>query len=229
MPATLPATLVGKKVGMTRVFNADGRNIPVTVIQAGPCFVSQLKRSDTDGYDAVQLAFDDVKPRNSTVPMIGHDAKAGITPKRHHHEFPLDPKQADALELGQQLTVDALNDTKFVDISGTSKGKGFAGVMKRWGFKGQLATHGVERKHRSPGSVSGRASNLGTGKPKKGIRMSGQQGNARITARSCEIVGIDKTNNLVWIKGTLPGANQGILLIRPAKRLYKSKARIANG
>jgi len=212
---------------MTRLYDASGKNVPVTVIQAGPCFVSQVKKDHQDGYSAVQLAFGDVKARNSTVPVMGHDHRAGLSPKRFHREFRVSVDEADGLELGQRITVEAFDQVKYVDVVGVSKGKGFAGAMKRWGFKGQLASHGVERKHRSPGSIGGRSSNLGTGKPKKGIRMSGHHGDARITVRSLELLGQDKERNLLLVKGAVPGANQGLVLIREAKRLSKSKARLA--
>ncbi len=223
----MPAAILGRKIGMTRLYDDDGNNIPVTVIQAGPCFVSQLKTTEADGYESVQIAFEDIKGRNSTFPVIGHDAKAGLTPKRRHREVRLADGEAASYELGQELTVEVFNEIKFVDVTGTSKGKGTAGVMKRYGFKGQLATHGVERKHRSPGSISGRSSNLGTGKPKKGIRMGGRMGNERVTVRSLPIVGIDKEKNLLLVKGPVPGANKGLLMIREAVRLYKGKAKLA--
>ncbi len=228
MPAPV---ILGRKIGMTRLYDENGRNVPVTVIEAGPCQVSQIKTAEpseeggkADGYDAVQLAFEDIKGRNTTMPLIGHDHKAGLTPKRHHREFRISADQAAEYELGQEVTLEVLEDTKFVDITGTSKGKGYAGVMKKWNFKGQLASHGTERKHRSPGSVGGRSSNLGTGKPKKGIRMSGRMGDERVTVRSVEIVARDKSKNLLMVKGPVPGANKGLLMIKEAKRLYKSKA-----
>ena len=219
----MPAAILGKKVGMTRLFDDDGNNIPVTVIQAGPCYVSQLKTTEADGYEAVQIAFDDLKARNSTMPLIGHDAKAGLEPKRTHREVRLADGEAGGYELGQALTVEVFDDVKYVDVIGTSKGKGNAGVMKRHGFKGQLASHGVERKHRSPGSISGRSSNLGTGKSKKGIRMSGRMGGERVTIRSLPIIGIDKDKGLLLVKGPVPGCNKGLVVIREAVRLYKGK------
>jgi large subunit ribosomal protein L3 len=212
---------------MTRLFDEEGNNIPVTVIQAGPCFVSQLKTSETDGYEAVQIAFGDIKGRNSTLPVIGHDAKAGLEPKRVHREVRLGEGEAASYTLGQELTVEVFEGVQFVDVIGTSKGKGFTGVMKRWNFKGQLASHGVERKHRSPGSICGRSSNRGTGKPKKGIRMSGHLGNARITVRSLPIVGVDKEKGLLMVKGPVPGPNKSLVVIREAVRLYKRKAKLA--
>jgi len=212
---------------MTRLYDGEGKNIPVTVIQAGPCFVSQVKTSETDGYDAVQLAFEDIKGRSSTFQLIGHDAKAGLSPKRFHREVRLTEGEVAGYELGQQINVDVFADTKFVDIIGTSKGKGFQGPMKRHGFKGKEATHGVERKHRSPGSIGGRSSNLGTGKPKKGIRMAGRMGDEQVTCRSVLVVGIDAEKGLLLVKGPVPGANKGLIYVREATRLYKQKARLA--
>ena len=223
----MPAALLGRKIGMTRLYDEGGMNIPVTVIQAGPCIVSQLKTTEADGYEAVQIAFESIKGRNSTMPLIGHDAKAGSGPKRVHREVRLSEGEAASYELGQSLTVEIFDDVKYVDVTGVSKGKGFAGVMKRHGFKGQIATHGVERKHRSPGSISGRSSNLGTGKPKKGIRMGGHMGSERVTVRSLPIIGVDKEKNLLLVKGPVPGARRGLLMIREAVRLYKRKAKHA--
>ena len=172
MPA---AAILGKKIGMTRWFMEDGTNIPVTVIEAGPCVVTQVKTTTTDGYAAVQLAFDDAKARTSTQPLIGHDAKAGSGPKRVHRELRLDSdKDAEAFSLGQAVTVSALDGIKFVDVTGQSKGKGFQGTMVRWNFKGMCASHGTERKHRSPGSIGGGGTDRGVGpKLKKGKKMSG--------------------------------------------------------
>ena len=217
--------ILGRKIGMTRLYDDAGKNVPVTIIEAGPCFVSQIKTEENDGYNAVQLAYEDVKGRNSTMQLIGHDGKAGVAPKRFHKEFKVDDTAA--YELGQSVTVEDFAEIKFVDVVGTSKGKGHAGVMKKYGFKGQEASHGVERKHRSPGSVSGRASDLGGGRPKKGIRMAGRMGGERVTSRSVQIIGIDKEKNLLLVKGPIPGANKGFVYIREATRLWKRKARIA--
>lgn len=223
----MATAILGRKVGMTRLYDDDGKNIPVTVIQAGPCFVSQVKTPETDGYEAIQLAFEDVKGRNSTFPLIAHDAKAGLGPKRFHREVRLKDGQAGAYELGQEIKVGVFAETKFVDISATSKGKGFQGPMKRHGFKGQEASHGVKRKHRSPGAISGRSSNLGTGKPKKGIRMAGRMGGNQVTCRSVQIVGVDEEKGLLLVKGPVPGANKGLVYVQEAKRLYKQKAALA--
>ena len=223
----MTAFLLGRKVGMTRWFLEDGRNIPVTVIEAGPCVVTQVKTTETDGYSAIQVGFGDVKPRRSSMPIIGHDAKADSAPKRHHHEIRLaDDAAAEAFELGQTVDVSCLDGTAFVDVIATSKGKGFQGPMKRHGFRGQEASHGVKRVHRSPGSIGGHATNLGTGpKLKKGKRMAGRMGNERVTVRSLDVVSIDADRNLLMVKGTVPGPNGGIVQIRTAARLHRQKAR----
>jgi len=223
--------ILGRKIGMTRFFRPDGTNIPVTVIQAGPCVVTQVKTSETDGYAAVQIAFDDMKPRNSTQAMIGHDAKAGAAPKRAHRELRLaTDADAQAFTLGQEIKVDTLGELKFVDIVGTSKGKGFAGVMKRHNFKGMCATHGTERKHRTPGSIGSHGTDRGHGaKIKKGKRMAGRMGDEQVTVRSLDVVKLDPENNLLLVKGAVPGANDGLLLIKTPSRLYKRKVRIQAG
>ncbi len=217
-------TLFGTKLGMTRVFNEAGAAIPVTVIQVGPCVVTQIRTVDNDGYSAVQIGYEDVKPRNSTMPQIAHDHKAGTTPKRHHGEFLIEGDALAEFTLGQSITADALKDAKYVDVIGTSKGKGMAGVMKRYHFKGLCASHGTERKHRSPGSQSGHATNRGyAGKIKKGKRMQGQMGNERVTVRSLDLIRIDAEQNIILVKGPVPGANRGLVMIRPAVRLNRSK------
>ncbi len=222
----MPAALLGRKIGMTRWFTADGTNIPVTVIQAGPCAVTQVKTTAADGYSAVQLAFEDVRPRRSTIPVMGHDAKAGITPKRFHREVRLaDDAAAGEYELGQSVDVSVFEGVKYVDVTGISKGKGFAGVMKRHHFKGLPASHGTERKHRSAGSIGGHATDLGTGpKVKKGKRMAGRMGGVRVTIRSLDVVSIDPHRHLLMVKGAVPGPNRGLVFIRDAKRLYRRKA-----
>ncbi len=239
----MAATLLGRKIGMTRLYvaphgAAEGEgedqsvghlvNMPVTVIQAGPCHVSQLKTPERDGYAAVQLAFDPVKPRRSTMQQIGHDAKAGLGPQAKHREVRVEADELEQFELGQALTVELFEQVKYVDVTGQSKGKGTQGTMKRHNFKGQLASHGVERKHRSPGSIAAHASNAGeSGSIRKGKRMAGRMGNERVTVRSIDVVGVDKENNLLLVKGPVPGPKQGLLVIQEAKRLYKRKAELA--
>jgi len=217
--------LIGQKLGMTRVYNEEGVSMPVTIIKIDSHTVTQVRTPEVDGYSAIQLGTGDIQARNSTMPLIGHDAKAGVAPQRIHSETRLEDGKEGEFELGQQLDISLFNDIKYVDVIGTSKGKGFQGGMKRWGFKGQLATHGVERKHRSPGSIGGHANNAGkAGRIKKGKKMSGQHGNKQITVRSLDVIRIDAENGLLLVKGPVPGANKGWVEVRPATRLYKSKA-----
>ena len=221
----MTAALIGYKLGMTRYFREDGVNIPVTVIQAGPCTVTQVKNEDQEGYGAIQVGFDPINPRRSTMPVIGHDAKAGTVPLRHHREIRCDDP---SVELGDTLTVSCLEGVPYVDVIGTSKGKGFQGPMKRHHFSGLEASHGVKRRHRSPGSIGGHSANLGTGpKIKKGKRMAGHMGSVRTTARSMEVVEINESENLILVKGTVPGPNRAMVLIREAVRLNKQKASAA--
>ena len=214
--------LLGKKVGMSRYFLEDGTNIPVTIVEAGPCVVTQVKSEETDGYNAVQVGFEDGRPSRSTMPIIGHDAKASTAPKRFHREVRVD--DIDEVELGQTIDVTTFEDVKFVDVVGISKGKGFQGGMKRHHFKGLEASHGVKRAHRRPGSINGHATNLGTGpKPKKGKKMPGHMGNKQITCRSLPVINIQSDRNLLLVKGAIPGPNSGMVLIREAKRLNRKK------
>ncbi len=223
----MPKTLLGRKIGMSRFFLEDGTNIPVTIVEAGPCVVTQVKTEECEGYNAVQMGFEDVRPVRATMPIIGHDAKAGTPPKRHHREVRVD--EIDGIELGQSLDVSVFEEVKFVDVVGISKGKGFQGGMKRHGFKGLEASHGVKRRHRSPGSINGHATNLGTGpKLKKGKRMAGQMGNKQITCRSLPVINIDSERNLLLVKGSIPGPNNGMVLIREAKRLNRKNTTAAS-
>ncbi|MEM1027076.1 MAG: 50S ribosomal protein L3 [Planctomycetota bacterium] len=220
--------ILGKKVGMTRLFNEDGTDVPVTVIQAGPCAITQVKTTETDGYDAIQLGFEEIKGRSSTFQLIGHDAKASTAPMRFHRELRLEDGGAAEFELGSQVTAKDFADVPYIDVVATSKGKGTAGVMKRHNFKGKEASHGVERKHRSPGSVGGRSSNLGTGKPKKGIRMAGRMGNERVTVRNLPIVKIDEERGLILVKGPVPGPKDGVVFLRTSVRVWKRKRALIN-
>lgn len=224
----MPAALLGRKIGMTRYFMEDGKNVPVTVIQAGPCAVTQIKTSEADGYSAVQLAFEDIKPRRSTMPLIGHDAKAGQSPKRFHQEVRFEEDNGVSnFELGQTLDVSVFDGVKYVDVVGTSKGKGFQGPMKRHNFAGLEASHGVERKHRSAGSIASHATNRGTGpKVKKGKRMAGHMGDERVTARSLDVIAVNPEKNLILVKGPVPGPNEGYVYVREAIRLNRRKQRL---
>lgn len=215
-------TLIGRKIGMSRYFLEDGTNIPITIVEAGPCVVTQIKTEEAEGYNAVQIGFEDVQPGRSTMPMIGHDAKAGTAPKRFHREVRVE--ELCDVEQGQTLDVSMFENVMFVDVIGTNKGKGFQGGMKRHNFKGLEASHGVKRAHRRIGSINGHATNLGTGpKPKKGKRMAGQMGNKQITCRSLSVINVDSERNLLLVKGTIPGPNNGMVLIREAKRLNRKK------
>jgi large subunit ribosomal protein L3 len=216
----MSTALLGKKIGMTQVYTEDGTVVPVTVIQAGPCTVLQVKQSEggADGYDAVQLGFEDTKPHRSTLPMIGHAAKAGTGPKKFVREVRL--SEATEADLGDVWTVEAFEEagTQYVDVTATTKGRGFAGGMKRWGFGGQPASHGTERKHRSPGGIGGHA-NSGTGRNiKKGKHMAGHHGNVRRTSLNQKLVRVDKENNLLVVKGSVPGPNGSFVVVRQAKK-----------
>ena len=216
--------LLGKKIGMSRYFLEDGTNIPVTIVEAGPCVVTQVKSEESDGYNAVQVGFEDVRPSRSTMPIIGHDAKANTAPKRFHREVRVD--DIDEVELGQSIDVSTFEEVQFVDVVGISKGKGFQGGMKRHNFKGLEASHGVKRAHRRPGSINGHATNLGTGpKPKKGKRMPGHMGNKQITCRSLPVINVQNDRNLLLVKGAIPGPNSSMVLIREAKRLNRKKTK----
>lgn len=216
--------LIGRKIGMTRVYQ-DGVSMPVTAIEVAPAVVTQVRSPERDGYSAVQIGGDDARPRRSTFQIMGHDAKAGTGPKAVHVEYRMDEAEAGEFELGQTLTVEHLQNVAFVDVAGTSKGKGFAGTMKRHNFKGLRATHGVERKHRSPGSIGGHANNAGmSGRIKKGKKMNGQMGNERVTVRNLDVVRVEPERNLLLVKGAVPGANGGVVHIRPSIRLRPTKA-----
>jgi large subunit ribosomal protein L3 len=205
--------LLGKKIGMTRIYDEKGAIVPVTVVEAGPCPVTQVKSVESDGYHAVQLGFDQTKPKFSTFPLIGHCAKSGLAPHRHFREINL--KDATDKKAGDVVNVGIFDGVQYVDVIGTSKGKGFAGVMKRHHFGGQPASHGTERKHRSPGSIASRATWRGQcGKPKKGVRMGGHMGMDQVTTRNHPLMKIDAEKNLLLIKGALPGPNGGLLFVR---------------
>ena len=217
------AALLGRKVGMTRVYDEKGTIIPVTVVQAGPCIVTQVKTEDgADGYNAIQLGFEDMKERRQSKPLVGHCKKAGLTtPKRFFREVRLNDKPSVAA--GSTVNVEIFDTIKFVDVSGTSKGKGFQGVMKRWNFGGQPGSHGTERKHRSPGGIGGGQGTRGHGRAiKKGKKMAGHLGDESVTTRNHLLVSVDKEKNLLLIKGPLPGANGGLLFIRQSKTIINN-------
>ncbi len=212
------AAILGKKVGMTQIYTEDGRAVSATVVEAGPCTVLEVRRPDADGYEAVQLGFEGVKPSRSTKAMIGHCAKAGVAPQAFIREF----RMAGAADhqVGEMVTVEVFeqNQVKHVDVVGVTKGRGFAGVMKRHGFGGQPDSHGTERKHRSSGSIGSHGCERGrSGGIKKGKRMAGHMGDARRTVRNQELVGIVKDKNLLLIRGVVPGPTGGFVMIRASK------------
>ena len=204
--------ILGAKLGMTQVWD-NNRVVPVTVVQAGPCVVTQIRTTDKDGYSAVQLAYGAINPRKVKKPISGHYAKANVAPRRHLVE--LRTTDASDYELGQEITVDTFEPGTLVDVTGRTKGKGFAGVMKRHGFRGLRASHGVERKHRSPGSIGGCAT---PGRVFKGQRMAGRMGGVRHTVQNLTVHAVDPENNLLLIKGAVPGPKGGLVLIRTAAK-----------
>jgi large subunit ribosomal protein L3 len=211
--------LLGKKIGMTQVYDEKERLLPVTVIQAGPCIVTQVKTVETDGYNALQLGLDDVKESRRTKPAIGHAEKAKTAPKRFTREMRLATDAKVELNAGDSVTVSVFADTKFVDVIGTSKGKGFAGPMKRHHFGGMPGSHGTERKHRSPGSQAGYGTDRGHGGDiKKGKPMGGHMGAERVTVKTHRLVSIDSENNLLVVKGSVPGASGGYVVVRSSKK-----------
>ena len=200
--------LIGKKIGMTSVFSADGKNIPCTVIEVGPCVVTQVKTVENDGYAALQLGFIEKKEKHTTKPEAGHFAKAGVAPQRHLAEF---KNFEGEYKLGDTITVDFLNDTKFVDVIGTSKGKGYQGVVKRHGFGGVgQSTHGQHNRLRAPGSIGACSY---PAKVFKGMRMGGQLGNNRVTVQNLQVLKVIAEHNLLLIKGSVPGCKGSIVII----------------
>ena len=203
--------LLGRKLGMTQVWDADGRLVPLTVVQVDTNVVTQLRTEDVDGYTAVQIGFGDIHERKVTKPLAAHFEKAGVAPRRHLTE--VRTSAADSYELGQELAADVFAAGDKVDVSGNTKGKGFAGVMKRHGFAGVSASHGAHRNHRKPGSVGAAAY---PGRIFKGQRMAGRMGNVRRTVQNLTIQAVDTEKGLLLISGAIPGPKNGIVLVRTA-------------
>jgi large subunit ribosomal protein L3 len=210
--------ILGTKLGMTQIFD-DTRAVPVTVIQAGPCVVAQVKTEERDGYRAVQLAFGDTRPRQVSKPMQGHFEKVDAEPARYLVELRTD--DADTYTPGQKIKADLFAPGDRADVVGVSKGKGFAGVMKRHGFGGLSGSHGTERKHRSPGAIGACAT---PSRVFKGMRMAGQMGNERVTILNLEVVQVDPERNLLLLKGATPGPNGGLVMVRSAVKAAAGKA-----
>ena len=203
--------VLGEKLGMTQVFDDEGRIVPVTVVQAGPCVVTRVRTPEQDGYSAVQLGYGQIDPRKVNKPRTGTFEKAGVTPRRYLVELRTD--DATEYDLGQEITVTVFEAGQKVDVTGRSKGKGTAGVMKRHGFGGLSATHGTQRKHRSPGSIGGCAT---PGRVFKGLRMAGRHGNARTTVQNLTVHAVNEEKGLLLIKGAIPGPNGGLVFVRSA-------------
>ena len=201
--------LLGKKIGMTSVFSAEGKNIPCTVIELGPCVVTQVKSVERDGYNAIQLGFEDKKEKNTTAPLLGHFKKAGVTPKRHLAEFTGFDQE---LNLGDTVTVEMFEGSNFVDVIGTSKGRGFQGVVKRHGFGGVgQTTHGQDDRLRKPGSIGACSY---PAKVFKGMRMGGHMGDERVTTQNLKVLKVIPEHNLILIKGSVAGCNGSTVLIK---------------
>jgi len=200
--------LIGKKVGMTSIYSPEGKNFPCTVIQAGPCIVTQVKTNDVDGYSAVQMGYGDVRENKATKAQMGHAKKAGTVAKINTVEF----RDFDGeMNLGDTLTVEMFNEGEFVDVAGTSKGKGFQGVVKRHGFHGVgQATHGQHNRLRAPGSIGAGSD---PSRVFKGMRMAGRMGGARVTVQNLRVLKIDTEKNLLVVKGSIPGAKNSIVII----------------
>ena len=205
--------ILGTKLGMTQVFDETGQVVPVTVVQAGPCVVTAVRTPDNDGYSAVQIGFGEINPRKVTKPVAGLFEKAGVTPRRYVAE--IRTEGASEYTLGQELTATLFEKGQRVDVTGKSKGKGTAGVMKRHGFKGLSSSHGTQRKHRSPGSIGACAT---PGRVFKGVRMAGRMGAERTTVQSLTVHAVDNDKNLILIKGAVPGPRGGLVVVRSAAR-----------
>jgi large subunit ribosomal protein L3 len=205
--------LIGRKVGMTRVFTEDGDSIPVTVIEATPNRVTQLRTADTDGYRALQVTTGDKKASRVNKAEAGHFAKANVDAGRGLWEFRLEDTEGEGIDVGSEITVEIFAETKKVDVAGTSKGKGFAGVIKRWNFSSQRMTHGNSLSHRAPGSIG---QNQSPGKVFKGKKMAGHMGAERVTVQSLEVVRVDVENNILLVRGAVPGATGGDVIVKPA-------------
>ena len=209
--------VLGTKLGMTQVWDENNRVVPVTVIKAGPCVVTQVRTPETDGYSAVQIAYGAIDPRKVNKPEAGHFAKAGVTPRRYLIEVRTD--DASEYTLGQELGTDTFEAGAVVDVVGTTKGKGFAGVMKRHGFSGVGASHGAHRNHRKPGSIGGCAT---PGRVFKGLRMAGRMGSDRQTTQNLQVAGVDTERGLLLIKGAVPGPKGGLVFVTTAVKENRS-------
>lgn len=216
---TVTKGLLGEKIGMTQVFDDAARVVPVTVIRVDGCRVSQIKTPESDGYSAIQLAYDEVPERKLTKPQMGHLAKAGVAPSRRLAEIRV--ADVGSFELGQEIKADIFEKGDRADVIGVSRGKGFAGVMKRHGFHGLSATHGTERKHRSPGAIGACAT---PSRVFKGMKMPGHMGHERVTVLNLEVVDADSEKGLLLLRGAVPGPDGGIVMVRSAVKARRGAA-----
>jgi large subunit ribosomal protein L3 len=207
--------ILGKKVGMTQVFDEQGRVVPVTIIEAGPCFVAQVKRADRDGYTAVQLGFEETKPKRLSDSQVQHLKKSNLPSLRYLRELRLDEDETMSLQEGNKITVDIFKEGELVDVTGMSKGKGFAGVMKRHHFAGGPITHGQSDRQRTPGSIGACKT---PGRVMKGTRMAGRLGGDRVTVQGLRVVMVDPERNLLAVRGAVPGGDKTLLIIRQARK-----------
>lgn len=205
--------ILGEKLGMTQVWDENNRVVPVTVVKAGPCVVTQIRTPENDGYSGVQIAFGQIDPRKVTQPMLGHFAKAGVTPRRHLLELRFD--DASAYTLGQEIGADTFEVGSNIDITGVTKGKGFAGVMKRHGFHGVSSSHGAHKNHRKPGSIGACAT---PGRVFKGVRMAGRMGGVTQTTQNLKVHAVDMEKGLILVKGAIPGPAGSVVLLRSAAK-----------
>lgn len=213
------AMLLGKKIGMTQSYDGSGALLPVTVIQAGPCSVLQVKTVTVDGYNAVQLGYEDIKPSRRKKPQVGHAQRANTVPKKLVREMRLPDDAECGYGVGDSLTVSVFEENMYVDIVATSKGRGFTGVMKRYGFHGFPSSHGTERKHRAPGSQASYGTDRGHGgNIKKGKKMAGQMGNRRVTSKNHRLLTVDQEKNLLVVRGCVPGPAGGYVIVRTAQK-----------
>lgn len=205
--------ILGEKLGMTQVWDENNRVVPVTVVKAGPCVVTQIRTPENDGYSGVQIAFGQIDPRKVSQPMLGHFAKAGVTPRRHLLELRFD--DASAYTLGQEMGADTFEVGSIIDITGVTKGKGFAGVMKRHGFHGVSSSHGAHKNHRKPGSIGACAT---PGRVFKGVRMAGRMGGVTQTTQNLKVHAVDMEKGLILVKGAIPGPAGSVVLLRSAAK-----------
>lgn len=205
--------VLGEKLGMTQVWDDNNRVVPVTVIKAGPCVVTQVRTAGTDGYSAVQIGFGAIDPRKVNKPDAGHFGKAGVSPRRHLVELRTD--NATGYTLGQEISADTFEAGDIIDVTGTSKGKGFAGTMKRHGFSGVGASHGAHRNHRKPGSIGGAST---PSRVFKGLRMAGRMGHVQVTTQGLKVHAVDAERGLILVKGAIPGPKGGLVFVRSTSK-----------